>query len=512
MIRLQTILLSGAALCAFFVSPAAATPEDLNYYGSIYPDEEPLSAAPVKTASLNEKNPTPLEQPARSVSRRESADPKLAKALGAAGYLLSDESAAAEFNAAIRRAVGRHPAYHAQASNLDEAGALRRQARSALYPQLSTQLRGDYSITRDFAADTDNVVESLRPREQFTAGISASQLIFDGGAAINRIRSARALDEEYRNALSTRINDLALNALTAYYDVAAHQALMAFSRDFIKRQERILGDVKERERLGAGSKADVYRAEARLAAARARLAEINESKRLADIRFEEFFGDAPAMLTRPALGDPGVDDRGDTVAAALDTNPDIAAAEARADARQADFKAARSSRLPEVRVSVDAVNYDVFDSGDDFDVRAGLTVNYNIFGGGARAAEISLARSRAKREQFNEAQIRQDVARDAAIAYERLEGADERLAALGDAVIAHDVTRDLVLERYKLSRGDLIDVLQAENDYFEAGVAYVIGLSGRDIANYALLEYTGDLLRLFSPQTDYEDAVFGAGK
>ena len=235
-----------------------------------------------------------------------------------------------------------------------------------------------------------------------------------------------------------------------------------------------------------------------------------ESKRLADVRYEEFFGEAPPRLARPALGGPDVTGRNDVVATSLEANPQIAAAEARADARQADFKAARSARLPEVRLSVDAVKYDVFDSGDDFDVRAGVVLNYNIFGGGARAAEISIARSRAKREQFNEEQIKQDVAREAAMAYERLQGADERLDALGDAVIAHDITRDLVLERYKLSRGDLIDVLQAENDYFEAGVAYVIALSGRDMATYALMEHTGDLLRLFSPQHEYENAVSGA--
>ena len=509
MIRLQTILLSGAAFCAVLPTIASATSDDPKYYGSVYPD---AAATPVQKASL--ETPAPLTGPAAGprAGANFSVDPKLEKALGAAGYLVALEGAAPDFSAAIRRAVGRHPAYHAQASNLDESGALRRQARSALYPQLSTQLRGDYSLTRDFAADTDNVVESLRPREQFTAGVSASQLIFDGGATINRIRSARALDTEYRNALSTRVNDLALGALTAYHDVAAHQALAAFSLDFIKRQERILGDVKERERLGAGSRADVTRAQARLAAARARLAEINESKRLADVRYEEFFGETPPVLARPALAAPDLAGRSDAVAAALEENPEIAAAEARVEARQADFKAARSLRMPEVRLAVDAVKYDVFDSGDDFDVRAGVTLNYNIFGGGARAAEISLARSRAKREQFNEAQARQDVAREAAMAYERLQGADERLAALGDAVIAHDITRDLVLERYKLSRGDLIDVLQAENDYFEAGVAYVIALSGRDMANYALMEHTGDLLRRFSPQTDYEDAVFGAAK
>ncbi len=493
MIRLQTILLSGAACSGFFWGLASAAPAAAEEsYGSLYPEDTVASVDPVVTEAAR--------PPAGDAAR-------VAKALSSAGYLVTTQNAPADFNAAIRRAIGRHPAYHAQASNLDESSATRRRAKSALYPQLSTQFRGDYSITRNFAAGTDNVVESLRPREQFTAGISASQLIFDGGATVNRIRSARALDAEFKNSLEVRINDLALSALTAYYDVAAHQALMAFSADFLKRQQSILADVQERERLGAGSKADVTRAEARLASARARLADISESKRIADVMFEEFFGESPLQLTRPVIAAPQMTTRNEIVSTAIEIHPEIAAAQARVDARQADFKATRSSRLPEVRVSVDAQKYDVFDTGDDFDVRAGVTVNYNIFGGGARAADIAIARSRAEREKFNEDQVRKDVAREAAMAFERLQGADDRLDALADSLIANDLTRDLVLERYKLSRGDLIDVLQAENDYFEAGVAYVIALSGRDMAGYALMEHTGELLEMFSPQMNYEDAI-----
>ncbi|PQA88540.1 hypothetical protein CW354_09670 [Marinicaulis flavus] len=498
MFRLQAILLSGAAFWAAAAPTAAATPADPKYYGSLYPEDmvEPVNEEVSRQAPV----------------RRRDADQSLVKALGAAGYLVSTRYAPADFAAAIKRAIGRQPAYHAQASNLDEASALRRQARSSLYPQLSAQFRGDYAVSRSFDANTNNVVESLRPREQFTAGVSASQLIFDGGAAINRIRSARATSAEYKNALSTQINDLAMAVLTAYYDVAAHQALTAFSKSFISRQEKILEDVKERERLGAGSKADITRARARLAAARARLAEIRESMRLAEIRYEEFFGEAPEQLRRPAIAEPALSNRNESVAEALESNPEVAAAEARADARKADFKAARAARLPEVRLSVDAVKYDVFQTGDDFDVRAGVTVNYDIFGGGARAADIAIARSRAKRERFNEEQKRQDVAREAAMAFERVRGADERLAALGEALVAHDITRELVLERYKYSRGDLIDVLQAESDYFEAGVDYVIALSSSDMAGYALMEQTGDLIGLFSPQTEYGDERLGAAQ
>ncbi len=468
--------------------------------GSLYPADivPTLQVTQTQNVSQSSVSRPPVLAP---------TNPELASALGPAAFILNNSVATDNFRGKIRRAVGRHPAYHREVSTLDESRADKKRARSALYPQLSAQFNGDYVITRDFDADTDNVVESLRPREQFTAGVSASQLVFDGGATFQRIKSARARHSEFKNAISTRINDLSFAALASYHDLLTYQALVALGDAFIKRHEKILGDVKERERLGASARADVTRAVARLAASRARVAEIRESKGLAEIRYQEFFAEAPDMLARPSFDAVIVKSREQASSTALQRSPEIALAMARADASQADFKAAKGARLPEVRVSVDAVKFDVFDSGDDFDVRAGVNLNYNIFGGGARAADIAQAGSRARQAKFGEEQVRQEIARDAAIAFERRSGAGIRLQALETAVIAHDETRELVLERYRLARGDLIDVLQAENDYFEAGVAYLTGLANRDMATYGLMEHTGDLLRFFSPADEYNDII-----
>lgn len=497
------VLAGAAAACA--VVPEAHAVQPASNAGALYPPEV-LAAAQSESGSPPPENDAVFDNSEKARPPEAQAEnPELAAALGPSAFILNDVGASNAFQSLVRQAVGRHPAYHNQISALDETRAERKRARSALYPQLSTQLRGDYAITRNFEPDTDNVVESLRPREQFSASISASQLVFDGGATFQRMKSARARHSEFKNALSTRINDLSFAALAAYHDLLTHQALLALGEAFIRRHEQILSDVQERERLGAGSRADVTQTRARLAAARARVAEIRESKRLAEVRYIEFFKKEPGALVRPSFARVAVDNRDAAVAAAVERNPEIAVAAARADASQAEYKAEKSRRLPEVRVSVDAVKYDVFQDADDFDVRAGVNLNYNIFGGGARAADIARAGARARQAKFGEEQIRDEIARDAAIAYERREGAEERLAALETAVIAHDQTRELVLERYRVARGDLIDVLQAENDYFEAGIAYLTGLANRDMAVYGLMEHTGDLLRFFSPQEEFSD-------
>jgi len=428
----------------------------------------------------------------------------LARALGGSSYVLDDIGPNEEFAAAVRKAVGRHPLYHQEVSRRDEARAAIRAGRAALYPRLSASLSGDYVVAREFGAGTDNVVESLRNRSQMNAGLSASQLLFDGGATFARVREAKALTASAERSIEARINELALGALSAFHDLATHQAVMKAGEEFIARHERLLADVTERQRLGAGTQADVMQARARLAAARARVAHIRESLRLAEIRYQEYFKTAPGALRRPSYETVTVASRAAAAALATERHPEIGIAAARLDEARAAYKAAKAARLPEIRAQMNAVKYDAFEGSDDYDVRAGVNLSYDIFNGGARGAAVAQAAERARQQSYDEARIRQEVERDAMIAFERREACNERLAALADALVANAEARRLVAERFRAARGELIDVLQAENDYFEASVAYLSGLADRDMATYGLMEHTGDLLRYFSPQTDYE--------
>ena len=431
----------------------------------------------------------------------------LSASLGNAAFILQDLGGEDEFKRQVRRAIGAHPVFHAQVAQRKQTQQGARAERAALYPQLAASLTGDYVIAREFNTGTDNVVESLQPGGRLNAGLSVSQLLFDGGASFQRIKAAKARDRQNQQSINARINDLALSALSAYHDLAIHRAIYALGQQFIRDHISLLNDVKERNRLGAGTRADVYRAEARLAAAQARVAQIKESMRIAEVRFEEFYPPQEEELRRPSLVVAGAHSSRDAIVAqAIEVHPEVLAAKARTEESRATFKATRAQRMPELRASVNAVKFDLLEGDQDFDVRAGVNVNYNLFGGGARSAAIAQAREAARQQQFEASQIRDDIARNAAIAFEQHNASEEKLDALQAAVIAHYKAKKLVAERFKAARGDLIDVLQAENDYFEAGVAFLAGVAELDMATYNLMEHSGELLRHFSPQNTQDEA------
>jgi adhesin transport system outer membrane protein len=426
----------------------------------------------------------------------------IASALGRAGYAADSLGVNEEFNRKIQTAIAGHPVLAAQTSQAAIARAETRAARAALYPRISADVNADYVIARRFNSGTSNVVESLRPDEQVNVGVTASQLLFDGGATFARIKSAKARKVESARSIDARINELALAALSAYHDVAVHQAILALGSEYVAHHEKLLADVKERERAGAGARADVLRAEARLAAARSRVAQIKESARIADVRFAEYFKAAPDRLQLPNYEAVAVGSQDEAISLAMQKNPVLAAAAARSESAAAERRAAKASRLPEVRATVSGTSYDVLNGAEDYDVRAGVNMRYDIFAGGGRGAAISRAKSAAEQQQFEEDRVRLEVERDAAIAFERREAANERLAALESALVANHEARAMVAERFRAARGDLLDVIQAESDWFEAGVAYLAGLADRDMASYELMEFTGDLLRFFSPREE----------
>lgn len=444
-----------------------------------------------------------------SIYPKEAAETKtdLAQALGQASYVVDVFPANDEFNRAVQAAVARHPVLAAETSAAAIARAETKAARAALYPRLTADVNADYVIARRFGAGTTNVVESLRPDEQVNAGITASQLIFDGGATFARIKSAKARSVESARTIEARINDLALAALSAYHDVVVHQAILALGSQYVAHHEKLVADVKERERAGAGARADVLRAEARLAAARSRVAGINESARVAEVRYAEYFREPPSTLKLPSYESLAVGSREEAIALALQKNPLVAAAAARTTSVEAETRVAKAARLPEVRATVTGTSYDVFEGAEDYDVRAGVSMRYDLFAGGARGAAISRARSAAEKERSEEDRVRLEVERDAAIAFERRNAANERLAALESALVANHQARAMVAERFRASRGDLLDVIQAESDWFEAGVQYLSGLADRDMASYQLMEFTGDLLRFFSPRDEDRTAA-----
>ena len=416
-----------------------------------------------------------------------------------------------EFTAMVGRAVERHPSVQEAINAQREARQVRAEVRAGLLPRVDVQLNGDYSLARNFGTDADNIIERSRPRTRTDANVTGEQLLYDFGATGARIRAASARITAAEAEVRSVANDAGIRAVAAYYDVLAYQTLADIGQAFIQRHRDILEDTRLRFQQGYGAGGDVARVESYLASAEGRVARFERQLASARARYREAFGaPAPARVVRPA---PPVSAAASADAAIelSDKAPEVAAARAREASAEREWRAARADRLPRITGVVDATQYDVLDDGNDYDVRGRVVLRHNLFAGGRTGARANQALARLRQAEFAADRVMNESSRDAGIAYEDVRILERQAATLERAYIANRRTRDLFVEQFKVSRGTLLDVLQAEQDYFTAASDYLQGATELDVARHVLLDRTGELLGHFDVAFSFNDAstLFG---
>jgi adhesin transport system outer membrane protein len=182
----------------------------------------------------------------------------------------------------------------------------------------------------------------------------------------------------------------------------------------------------------------------------------------------------------------------DAAALAAMSSPAARSAQAMADSARREARAARSDRMPQISAGVDAGRYGVFENDRDYDIRGRVTLRQRLFGG--TEARVAQAQARARSADARATRIRDEAARDAAIAWSDVKALEEQLKALEASYIASRRSRDVLIERFINARGNLFDVVAAEDSYFETATAFIRTLSELDAARYILLSRTGNLL------------------
>jgi adhesin transport system outer membrane protein len=247
-----------------------------------------------------------------------------------------------------------------------------------------------------------------------------------------------------------------------------------------------------RVRDGVSSESDLARVDSYIAQAETRLAQFRRLRANAEARYTELAGSPPpADLRRAPTSGPAMASREAAFAAAGDTAA-VRSAQAVADASRQDARAARADRLPRLTAGLDAGRYGVFENDRDYDIRGSVALRYRFFGALDARAEQAGARARAADAHAD--LVREQASRDAAIAWSDVRALEEQLTALESAYIAARQSRDAIVERFRVARGTLFDVVAAEDAYFGSATAYIQALSELDAARYVLLSRTGRLL------------------
>ncbi|HYJ52410.1 MAG TPA: TolC family protein [Allosphingosinicella sp.] len=404
-----------------------------------------------------------------------------------------------QFRTAIATAVERHPGTAESAAGEDEALAALEEARAMGLPSVDLSITSYRVISREFSNDPENILERSRPEQRTDAILTAQQTIFDFGATARRITAAGARLRSAGADLEVAADRIALGAIASWYDVFAFRSLVSLTEAFVASQHELRASVEERIRQGVSAEGDLARVDSYIAQALSRLARFRRLAANAEARYAEVIGSPAPRIDRAPIPAALPPTREEVVLAAESSAP-VRSAEAQSDAARDEARAMRADRLPQVAVGIDAGRYGLFENPRDYDIRARVGMRYRIFGPADARAEQGEARAR--QADARAQRIREEASRDASIAWSDLKALEDQLQALEASYIANRRSRDVIVERFRVARGSLIDVVDAEDSYFEAAIAYIQGLTELDAARYVLLSRMGRLLDTLSIETD----------
>jgi adhesin transport system outer membrane protein len=336
------------------------------------------------------------------------------------------------------------------------------------------------------------------------AEISLTQMLFDGfrtSAQVNHFDSARHV--RYYELLNS-VEVVALAAVQAYENVARSRELVTLARENYAKHRQVLEQIEERVESGVGRRVDLEQVAGRLALAESNL--LTEASNLHDAtaRYLRVVGDLPAPELIPAdLSDTSLPaDVAGALELAYQGNPGFHAAIKNIAAAQATVKVERSGYYPKAELRArqgTTLNNNGFDERVDPD-RYGdqgvieLALTYNLYSGGANRSAIrrSLEEVNQAKDQRDQACV--DLRQTTQVAYNDAFRINEQLISLDQHRRSSDKVRVAYSEQFNIGQRTLLDVLDAENEFFQASRTYVSGASELTIARARTLAAMGKLL------------------
>ena len=393
---------------------------------------------------------------------------------------------------AAARAIAANPEVEARWHAFKASRAEQEVARGGFMPQI------------DLSA---NVGAQMRKRpnvedDDFTrrgAALSINQMLYDGFETRSEVaRLGHASLVRYYELLDGA-EDVALEAATAYLDVLRYRELVRLAKENYVQHKQVFDQISQRVKAGVGRRVDLEQASGRLALAESNL--LTESSNLHDVsaRYQRIVGEVPPdalpSADIPAAGIPAT--IGEALNAAYAANPALAAAHQNVRAAQAEARAKRAGYRPRVDLRAREQygwNTDGID-GDHRDRVLEVVLNYNLFRGGSDRARI-----RQFAEQLNQAQdLRDKSCRDLrqslVIAHNDIARLGEQLEYLDQHQLSIEKAREAYRKQFDIGQRTLLDLLDTENEYFDARRAYTQAIYDLSTAKARTLDGMGALMQ-----------------
>ena len=413
---------------------------------------------------------------------------------------------------AVNIALEKNPERKAALADTKAASADVRETRSFLLPHIAfsetatrgndpvyvfgSKLRQQRFTTADFSL---NMLNTPTPFGNFSTRFGGTWKLFDSFASWRAVHRAERMKEGAAHQLERTDQEIVFRVVDSYYGVLLAKKHLEVAEQAMKTAQAILGRSKDRFESGvvvesdylsaqvrqAGRKQELIRAQNNLAFARAQLSTV-----MGMSTGNEF--DPDEALSERSLPATSLED---AEKQAVELRPDLKRIRSAEAAQQQTVAIAKSSFGPRVSAFAgwEADNPTFVAGGGGNNWLAGIEVQFDLFQGGAKRAQLSHERAMqekvaAVKEMATDA-IRLEVRR----AYYDLDAARQQIEVARTAIAESQESLRINQNRYDSGLSTITDLLAAEEaarrsqtDYWEAVYRYHTGYANLELASGTL--------------------------
>ena len=356
------------------------------------------------------------------------------------------------------------------------------------------------SVDLDAGVGLEDVNMASGVKNQLTrkeATISLTQLIWDGSSTLNDIDRTAAEAESMRMQLRSNAEDKALEIAEIYLDAVKASNILELSERNLAVHKKIYDDIKKRVESGIGSTADLNQVSVRVARANSNLIAAQNNTLDLAAQFTRIVGQPPQDLIFPRPDEDTIPQSlEEAVKTAKQSHPVIRIAMADVDAARYQYKQTKGKNLPTFSVEAshtwrdDAGGYE----GESRETLAMLRMRYNLFNGGSDSAEQERMAYQLNKSKDLRDRTYRSVEESLRLAWNALDLTLQQKEFLAEQVDSAAETVVAYEKQYRIGKRTLLDLLNTENELFEARKDYLDARFAEQYAKFRVLNSTGILL------------------
>ncbi|GFM64557.1 TolC family outer membrane protein [Pseudomonas lijiangensis] len=324
------------------------------------------------------------------------------------------------------------------------------------------------------------------------------QLLFDGFNTPNEVGRTQAVVNSRAYYVQGTSQSLALRAIEVYLDVLKCRELLTLARNNLQAHLRINDQITLRSERGVGSAADRDQSLARRALAQNNFHTAQVELADAEASFASAVGRLPDELeTPPSIKGEVPLSLSEAQQSMLLNNPYLKSAQADVQAAEKQYESSKAPFYPrfDAELAVGANDNLQGEEGHDKEWRAAVVMNYNLFNG-------NRDKSRLRSNAYKTGQaldIRNNALRmlneNMSLAWNAMDNARLQTPIARDYVTSTTRVRAAYQDQFGLGQRTLLDLLDSENELYNASRRYTEVRYTEELAMYRVLASEGELLR-----------------